>query len=143
MKEIINKAKQRGACQRIADVNNYTSAINLFFSPQGREFCISNNFPTLTDWQRLSKAKLREHNILVDADNITINSNGMVGIVGNTKAKIYATDPSKIHYIVAMHGCSIDVIASDYTIVVIECSSNVRISVDKQQHSIIHTYKKQ
>ena len=45
--DIIKSALSLGACSGSNGVTDWRSLVWLFFSPQGREFCAENDFPSL------------------------------------------------------------------------------------------------
>lgn len=55
VKQIINGAIKIGACYQSNKATDWKSLVWLFFSPQGREFCRDNNYPSIESFRSMAK----------------------------------------------------------------------------------------
>ena len=79
---ILRKAVRLGACCGSSKATDWKSLCWLFFTPQGREFCGRNNYPSI-DMFRNMKSYVRPYNVYVDED-------------GKAHASIRITEDGKI-----------------------------------------------
>lgn len=115
IKEILNKADAIGACDKTHGIHNYESLCNLYFSPQGREFCEKHTFPQLEDLRAL-KAKLEPYDVFVDSGDM-ISYSHRIAVVGATHATVIARGTNAIFRVIVQHGASVEIIATDYAVV--------------------------
>lgn len=115
IKELLNKARRLNACDKVNGIRTYEGLINLYFSPYGKEFCESNNFPCLEDL-KLLKRKLEPYDIYVDSGDIETESH-KVAFIGKTHGVVTAVGTQAIFNVVVQHGGSVTINASDYAVV--------------------------
>ena len=138
-KHILLQARRAGACAATADIHNTNAMFNLLFSPQGREFCIPNNFPSLEIWQEAAKEEdLRKRGIYVDAGKMAIKgTSANLCFVGNTDAECFLTSPTTLYHVMAMHGAKVKIIARQYAVVMVSMTKDCTIITDQDSTSII------
>lgn len=120
IKELLEQAVRLGACDKSGEATDWKTAAWLFFSPQGREFCEKNKFPTLEQWQAI-KDDARPYNIFVDAGILEKQNVPNLAIIGDTQATVIVDDNTKIHRVIVMHGADVKLIVRGYAVVEVVC----------------------
>lgn len=134
--EIMQSASLLGACAKSDGVSDWRSLTWLFFTPQGREFCENNNFPSLEMFQGM-RDNISEYNILVDAGNIIRRNDVNVGLIGNTSAELMYNDNTVVHKVVLMHGAKARIKASDYAVILLVNIGNCEVEIEKDNTVVI------
>lgn len=134
--EIMQSASLLGACAKSNGVSDWKSLTWLFFTPQGREFCENNNFPSLEMFRGM-RDNISEYNILVDAGNITRRNGVNVGLIGNTSAELMYNDNTVVHKVVLMHGAKARIKASDYAVILLVNIGNCEVEIEKDNTVVI------
>ena len=65
VRDVTRKAIKIGACSESGKATDWKSLCWLFFSPQGREFCEENNYPSLDLFRGMAK-NIDSYGIYVD-----------------------------------------------------------------------------
>lgn len=133
LKRVLELANAEGACSKIEDVKTWDGLFSLMFSPQGKEFCVGHNFPTIECFEGAKRKA--ENNVFVNAGEIKTESPSNIAIIGRTKAEIIADDNKDICRILAMHGAEVSVKASGYACVSICCTPDCIINVEQNENS--------
>ncbi len=116
VKDILIKAVGLGACSQSAKATDWKSLVWLFFSPQGREFCRDNNYPSL-DVFRSMKGNVESFGVHIEEDVKAINEDK--AIIGGTAELTYqGTD--KAFKVILMHGGNARIKVGNYAVVRIE-----------------------
>lgn len=126
--EVMKSALELGACNRSGKATDWKSLCWLFFTPQGREFCENNNFPTI-DVFRNMKPYVKTHGVYVDAGEIHLKNNANIGIIGNTDATLEYDDNTKVHKIILMHGAKATIKASNYAVINLTNVNNCQVTI--------------
>lgn len=134
--EIMQSASLLGACAKSNGVSDWRSLAWLFFTPQGREFCEDNNFPSLEMFQGM-RDNISEFNILVDAGNVSRENDVNVGLIGNTSAQLVYNDNTVVHKVVLMHGAKARIKASDYAVILLVNVGNCEVEIEKDNTVVI------
>lgn len=134
--EIMQSASLLGACAKSNGVSDWRSLTWLFFTPQGREFCEDNNFPSLEMFQGM-RDNISEFNILVDAGNVSRENDVNVGLIGNTSAQLVYNDNTVVHKVVLMHGAKARIKASDYAVILLVNIGNCEVEIEKDNTVVI------
>ncbi len=118
-------AQALGACHMVNNICSVSDVARLLFSPQGREFALKHDFPTIELWRlaKLGCPDLSEYGIYVDVPTFTLRLDGMcqhVALIGETTARIEIDAPDALHHIILMHGASVEVNASNYATFTLE-----------------------
>lgn len=116
VKEILSKAVGLGACEQSSKATDWKSLVWLFFSPQGREFCRDNNYPSL-DMFRSMKGNIEAYGVHVDEDVHAINENKAI-ISGTAELTYHGTE--KAYKVIIMHGASVRLKVGNYAVVRVE-----------------------
>ena len=134
--EIMQSASLLGACAKSNGVSDWRSLTWLFFTPQGREFCEDNNFPSLEMFQGM-RDNISEFNILVDACNVSRENDVNVGLIGNTSGQLVYNDNTVVHKVVLMHGAKARIKASDYAVILLVNVGNCEVEIEKDNTVVI------
>lgn len=116
VQEIINKAIGLGACSQAGKATDWKSLVWLFFSPQGREFCRDNNYPTL-DMFRQIKQNVGPYGVHIEEDTKLINEDAAI-ISGSAELTYHGT--KKAYKVILMHGAKVHIKAGNYAVIRLE-----------------------
>lgn len=116
VKDILIKAVGLGACSQSAKATDWKSLVWLFFSPQGREFCRDNNYPSL-DVFRSMKGNVELFGVHIEEDVKAINEDKAI-IGGTAELTYHGTD--KAFKVILMHGGNARIKVGNYAVVRIE-----------------------
>ncbi|MDE7440645.1 MAG: hypothetical protein K2M69_00555 [Muribaculaceae bacterium] len=130
-------AHNLGACGRMDSINSVNEAVELFMSPQGREFALKTGFPTYEIWRSFydsldEDAEPRINDIYILVDSVkTILHNQECIVIGNSNITIDYSDQKRLYHVIAMHGAAVEIHASDYAVVTVtNIKSTVKIIND-------------
>lgn len=93
VQHILSMAANLGACNESGKATDWKSLCWLFFSPQGREFCRDNNYPSL-EMFRLMKSKVRPYNVYVEEDIVKHNED--IALIGGSNSELSFPDWIKL-----------------------------------------------
>lgn len=116
VEEILRKAVKLGACAKSGTASDWKSLCWLFFSPQGVEFCRSNNYPSL-DMFRAMKGNIESYGVHVEEDTKAMNQDEAI-ISGTAELTYHGTD--KAYKVIIMHGASVRLKVGNYAVVRVE-----------------------
>lgn len=128
--EVMKSANLLGACSKSGGVSDWKSLSWLFFTPQGREFCEKNNFPSLSMFREM-KNEIVEYGIYVDAGNISKINDKDIALIGNTSAELTYSGTECIHKIILMHGAKVNIRASGYAVIFIVNIGTCEVEIEK------------
>lgn len=134
--EIMQSASLMGACAKSNGVSDWRSLTWLFFTPQGREFCEENNFPSLEMFQGM-RENISEFGIWVDADDIVRQNDANVGLIGNTSAELVYDDNTVVHKVVLMHGAKARIKAANYAVILLVNIGNCEVEIEKDNTVVL------
>lgn len=117
--QIHKDAQQLGACSKFTGDETIEQLISLLYSPQGREFCIGHEFPSLDVLRKFKKLDVEQYGIYIDAGTIRLCERENLFLIGNTTADIICTQ-TKRHAVYLMHGAFARIQAYDYALVHVE-----------------------
>lgn len=127
--KIIEDAIKLGACEKAKDVKDLQSLAKLFFSPQGREFCLKNNYPDLEAFRSLEDAG--KYNVFIDRG--VEKNNEDIALI-NSHGKLKFNNPNKPYLVILMHGASAEINIENYSVVRIE---GIGATVKKDKTSVV------
>lgn len=136
VKDIMKSASLFGACSKSNGVSDWKSLVWLFFTPQGREFCEENNFPSLEMFQGM-KEHVAEFGVFVDYGDINRTNDAHIGLIGNTSATLTYDDNEIVHKVVLMHGAKARIKASHYAVILLVNIGNCEVKIDKDETVVI------
>ena len=128
--DIIKSALSLGACSGSNGVTDWRILVWRFFSPQGREFCAENDFPSL-DMFRGMAGHVMPYGVYVDSGHVDVTNPGNIAVIGDTDAVITIDDNERVHKVILMHGGKARVVASDYAVILlVNIGGEVEINKD-------------
>lgn len=135
--QIHEDAQQLGACDKFKGNETIEELVELLYSPQGREFCIDNEFPTLDVLRKFKKLGVERYGIYIDAGAIRVSGRTHIFLIGDTTASIKCTD-TKRYQVYLMHGAFARIEAYDYAAVHYEhdTQSTVRVELFNRAREI-------
>lgn len=116
VKDILNKAVGLGACAKSGTATDWKSLVWLFFSPQGREFCKVNNYPSLQMFREMM-GNIEAYGVHVEDDVKAVNTDKAI-IGGTAELTYHGTD--KAYTVILMHGASVRLKIGNYAVVRLE-----------------------
>lgn len=134
--DIMNVASLLGACSKSNGVSDWKSLAWIFFTPQGREFCEENNFPTLEQFRGMDN-KIADYGVFVDSGNLARSNDSHIGLIGNTSAELIYDENTKLHEVILMHGAKVHIKASNYAVIHILNIGGCEIVIDKDETVVI------
>lgn len=134
--DIMKTASLFGACSKSSGVSDWKSLVWLFFTPQGREFCEQNNFPSLEMFQGM-KEHVAEYGVFVDSGEVVRSNDVNIGLVGATSATLTYNDNSVVHKVIVMHGAKARIKASHYAVILLVNVGNCDVRIDKDETVVI------
>nr|DAX37177.1 MAG TPA: hypothetical protein [Caudoviricetes sp.] len=134
--DIMKSASLFGACSKSNGVSDWKSLVWLFFTPQGREFCEENNFPSLEMFQGM-KEHVAEFGVFVDCGELNRSNDANIGLIGATSATLTYDDNTVVHKVVLMHGAKARIKASHYAVILLVNVGNCEVKIDKDETVVI------
>lgn len=113
------EAKALGACNLYKQAKNVKGLADLFFSPQGREFCIKHDFPSVYMWRQLKAEHITNYGVFCDVGHFESVGGKMYGLIGKTTAEL-KFDTINNYLVILQHGAKATIKASNYAVVKIE-----------------------
>lgn len=126
--DVMRSALELGACNQSGKATDWKSLCWLFFTPQGREFCENNNFPSIEIFRNM-KPNVEKYGVYVDAGDIQLKNNVNVGIIGDTDAMLEYDDNTVVHKIILMHGAKATIKASNYAVINLTNVNNCQVTI--------------
>ena len=116
-KQIYNQAKTLGVCNLMEGGENTDDLIELFFTPQGIEFCSEYNFPSMQALTPFRGMQAARGGFYIDTP-VKLKNPKRVALFGkDTVAELEYDDVSQRHEVVVMHGAKAIIKASGYAVV--------------------------
>ena len=117
VKDIISDAVGLGACANSGKATDWESLVWLFFSPQGREFCKKNNYPTLDTFRSIA-SDVETYGVYVEKDVDEYNKD--IALIGISKSTLHYSGVEKAYKVILMHGAKAIIECGNYAVVRIE-----------------------
>ena len=117
VKEIMQKAVSMGACSQSGKATDWKSLVWLFFSPQGREFCKDNNYPSIESFRSMAKY-VEPYCVYVEKPIEKHNEN--VALIGEAESTLRYDGVEKAYKVILMHGAKATIHVSNYAVVRLE-----------------------
>jgi hypothetical protein len=116
---VYTEAKKAGACPLITGKEDVDSLMKLFFTPQGTEFCIKYNLPTMETLRLFRGMQAARGGFYIDVP-VKLKNPGNIALFGrDTLAELEYNDVGVRHQVVLMHGARAKITASGYAVVFI------------------------
>lgn len=129
-------ARKLAQCEMFKGTEDIGELAELFKTPQGLEFCLAANFPSLATFRLFKPYNPRQYDFYIDAGNIKLRNPETAILIGKTNATIEC-DTCKMHTIVTMHGASATVTASGWAVVRTEAGVSTNIIRRTSDNAII------
>lgn len=133
---IINEAKKLGACNKVENADSIAELAELFYTPQGIEFCKNNKFPKLSTFREL-KEEIAGYGFLVDCGPVYRENDIRSTIVGKTAGKLKFDKNNCIFTVVVMHGASVEIEASNYVVLNVIKIGDCRVELNVDNTVIV------
>ena len=117
--QIHKDAQQLGACSKFTGDETIEQLITLLYSPQGREFCIEHEFPTLDVLRKFKGLGVERYGIYIDAGVIRLCARDKIFLLGDSIARVRCAD-TKRYEVYLMHGAHAHIEAYNYAAVHVE-----------------------
>lgn len=117
VKEIMQKAIGLGACTQSGKATDWKSLVWLFFSPQGREFCKENNYPSIELFRSMAKY-VEPYGGYVEKPVEKHNED--VALIGEAESTLRYDGVEKAYKVILMHGAKATIHVSNYAVVRLE-----------------------
>lgn len=109
-----------GACSESGKASDWKSLAWLLFTPQGREFCEDNLFPTIEMWRDIKPHVTDDMHIFIDRGTYLKSRNSAnIALVGETEAKLEYSGADMVHKVIIMHGAKARIRATNYAVVLV------------------------
>ena len=132
VKEILNEARNLGACDKTAKATSWGSLAWLFFSPQGQEFCEKHQFPTSEIWSEIkASCEAERYDIFINNGKVNVGNAERVAFIGATEGECTFSLPDKVHTVVLMHGAKAHIKADNYAVVRIIKAADCEVKIEK------------
>lgn len=122
VKDIIEKTVLLGACDKSSKATDWKSLAWLFFSPQGREFCLNNNYPDIATFRNI-RQHIEPYGIFVEKK--VDRKNEDTALIGSDDVSILSfSGVEKAYKVILMHGAKAVIRLRNYAVVKIESSES-------------------
>lgn len=130
IENIKKRALEIGACTKVKSLESIKSAVELLLTPQGREFAMKTGFPSLDTW-RANKDHIADlPEVFLDIEKGEAVNQDCV-CIGDSDVSVELNNTARLYHIIAMHGASVEINASDYAVVTVnEIGSKIKIKND-------------
>lgn len=112
-------ARQLDECSMFTGEESLPELVDLIFTPQGREFMLANNFPSLVNFRKFKPYQPEQYKVYIDCGTIKLNEPERCILIGNTIAEIHCTR-TRTTNIVLMHGAKALVYGYNYAVIKVE-----------------------
>lgn len=137
IRRIYEQATKLGACQLFTgEEKTLDDIIRLFLTPQGIEFCVKHNFPSLTTIRGFKKYGVEKYGIYIDAGEVTLKNPQKAVIIGKTSATVDC-DSCELHKLVFMHKANGTVNASGWAVVRTEASAGCDVAKKVSEKAVM------
>lgn len=138
IERVLQGAKAKGACKLTEGVTDIDSLSRLFLTPQGREFCISNEYPNRKDWALLRTYHLQKYGIYCEMGHVSVADGETYAAIGKTTLDArFGANNGVTHHIILMHGAKATLHLSNYAVVKIEATGDCTVDIDNEDETAI------
>lgn len=142
IKELLDGASALGACRKTDGVDTLDKLVELYTSPQGREFCAKHNYPSREQWSRIaehwSREELRKRNIYVDEPTVQCVSNPGTVVAAGAKTCLHVSldGADNSHRIIAVRGAKVTICAENYAVYEVINDGTADIAITKDSTAV-------
>lgn len=121
VKDILSEIIRLGACSASGKATDWKSLVWLFFSPQGREFCKDNNYPSIEAFRSI-RENIKPYGVHVEEATFTRNED--VALIGDCgRSELSFSGVERAYKVILMHGAKAVIHVSHYSVVRLESIS--------------------
>lgn len=132
---LYKNALKLNACNKFTGNESKDELIKLFFSIQGVEFCVKNNYPELSILRKFN-GFFNDFNSFIDSGNIVIKNNEKAVLIGNVLADLIFDD-KEFHHVILLHGAKANINISGWSVVKVDKADDCVVNIDKKEHGIL------
>ena len=129
-------AKKLSECTMFKGYETLEEMISMMFSAKGAEFLTKFNFPDIETFRKFIKYDPERFGVFIDKGEIALSQEKNIFVVGNTIARVKC-DQTALYRIIAMHGASVEIEASGYSVIKIEKDGISKININKTEFAKI------
>lgn len=118
---MIEEAIKFGACAKTLRVETPDQMAELFFSPQGIEFCQEHSFPSLWQFRNID-FDTEKYGVYIDKEVELENQD--VALI-HSKGKLKFSGVDKSYKVILMHGSECEIEVSNYAVVKLEGQAKI------------------
>lgn len=108
-------------------LTNLEDLVEVFYHPQGVEFCQSHNYPSLEILRTFKNLRVERFGVYIDAGRISLHNPERVILIGTTTADITCDKGGS--NIIVMHNAGADITASDWAVVRVHYNDGCEVSI--------------
>lgn len=125
---IKRKCRMLKGCEKIESITSLKGAVEMLYTPQGREFFKKTGFPDIETLRSVSHKT--DCGIVADEGRCSVGYHDVI-ITGDTNATLYASKPTKLYRVIVAHGATVRIVASQYAVVTAtNIGGNIAVSND-------------
>ncbi len=136
--EVTARAKERGACGLIEGCTSWRDLARVLKTPQGREFCMEHDWPSIEEWRGIKRGcpGLENLGIYVDCGAMKGRVGEFTLLAGETAADLIFGSNKGIQRVMAMHGARARVRLEGWAVAEIRADAKSRIEIEKTGKAI-------
>lgn len=136
IQQIYKQANKLGACDKFSGNETLEQLVQLMFSPQGVEFCMTNNFPDIATLRKFKRYHPERLGVYIDCGEITLQEPQAAFLIGNTTATVKCQQTARKR-LYLMHGANAHVLAGGFTVVRVEKDTTSQVTVQANDNAKI------
>lgn len=136
---LIKTAYSLGACSRLTNNMQDEELAKLLFTPQGREFCVTNDFPKSQDINHVPDNILILNRIFKGKSGLLFHNPVNVCLV-NSDAEIKIKKPEILHHIVLLDKSCLKLIATNHCVVSVDVSRSSYVEIEEDSSSSVYVH---
>ena len=137
IKELLEGAKALGACRKIDGIDTLDQLVELYESPQGREFCMERSYPSRQQWTGIRDhwggEELCKRNIYIDAAGAgcVCNPGTVVAVGSETCLHATLSGADEMQRVIALCGANVTICAENYAVFEVINDGTASVAVTK------------
>ncbi len=138
IKQIHSQAQHLGACKKLQGTEDLDGLVRLMKTPQGREFCLKHNFPSLKTFRDFNVSSYLElkHKVYLDSGHLKLINQKHIVLIGKVQA-IIDCNKNEIYQITLMHGSKAIINASGWAVVSIDAGKDSSYTKKVSENAIV------
>ena len=117
-------------------LQNLADLVDVFYHPQGIEFCQKHNYPSLDILRTFKSLSVEKFGVYIDAGDITLCNPEKIILIGDTKATITCNKGGS--NIIVMHHAEADITAKEWAVVRVHYNSGCKVNSLALDRAIIN-----